>query len=88
LIPTLIFVGLLIGLATRLPAILLAAIILLGAAWAGLVAGFNDADFIGGFAFGAVNAAVGVVFGAGLRAITEAVADQCRRQRSRRLSDS
>jgi hypothetical protein len=87
-IPTLIFVGLLIGLATLRPAMLLSAIVLLGVAWAGLVAGLNDASVMGGFAFGVANAAVGVVFGAGLRAIAEAVADQCRRQGRRRLTDS
>jgi hypothetical protein len=73
MIPTLIFVGLLVGLATRRSWLLLSAIPVLGIAWASVVAGINGAHFLGGFAFGVANAAVGIVFGAGLRAIAEGV---------------
>jgi hypothetical protein len=75
-IPTLIFTGLVVGLATHRLLILLPAVVLLGIAWASIVAGLNGADFLGGFTFGLANAAVGVVFGTGLRAIADGVADQ------------
>jgi dolichol kinase len=68
MIPTVIVVGLLAGLfAPRWFA--LAGVFIVGLGWATLVATTNGADFAGGFAFGAANAAVGVVLGAGVRAL-------------------
>jgi hypothetical protein len=74
-IPTVIVLGLVLGVVVPRRAALLA-VPLLGLGWAALVATTNDADFLGGFAFGAANAAVGVLVGisldgalAGLRAV-------------------
>ena len=66
MIPTLIVVALLLGLLIPGRATLIA-VPLLGIAWATLVATTNGAHFAGGFAFGAANAAVGVILGAGIR---------------------
>jgi hypothetical protein len=67
-IPTVILFALIIGLLLR-PRALPVVVIVLGLAWATVVVFDAGADFLGGFAFGAANAAVGAVLGAGLRTI-------------------
>jgi hypothetical protein len=73
-IPTVIVLGVLLGVIVPRRAALLA-VPLIGLGWAVLVSTTNAADFLGGFAYGAANAAVGVLVGisldgawAGLRA--------------------
>ncbi len=68
MIPTVILLGLVLGLTGRwwmIP--------LLGVAWALLIVGSNGdvALFPGAFAFGAANAAAGCVFGIGARTIAQ-----------------
>jgi hypothetical protein len=70
-LPTVILLGLFAGLAPVRPWMLLLAILALGIGWGALVAVSNDADFAAGFGLGAANAAVGAVFGAGLRVIAQ-----------------
>jgi hypothetical protein len=72
-IPTSIAVGLIAGIVIRRPLVLLSTVLALGVAWALLVTFSAGADLLGGFAFGVVNAAVGAVFGAGIRAILSGV---------------
>ena len=69
MIPTSIVVGLIAGMVMRRPLVLLFTVFALGIAWGLLVTFSAGADFLGGFAFGVVNAAVGAVLGVGLRAI-------------------
>ena len=69
MIPTAIFAGLFAGILIRRPLALLSTVVALGIAWALFVTFTPSADFLGAFAFGVVNAAVGAVFGAGLRAL-------------------
>jgi hypothetical protein len=68
-IPTSIAYGLVAGLGIRRPLLLLSTVLTLGIAWGLLVMLSAGANFLGGLAFGVVNAAVGAVLGAGLRAI-------------------
>jgi hypothetical protein len=76
-IPTIIVLGLFVGLLPIRPSALVAAVLLLGTAWGVLVAVWNDAYFPGGLALGAANAAVGVVFGAGLRSVAQGLVRGC-----------
>ena len=73
MIPTSIVVGLIAGILIRRPLVLLSTVSALGIAWGLLVTFSAGADFLGGFAFGVVNAVVGAVLGAGLRAILSGV---------------
>jgi len=72
-IPTAIVLGLVAGVGIRRPLALLLTVLALGIAWGLLVTFSAGTGFPGGFAFGVVNAAVGAVFGAGLRTIVRDV---------------
>ena len=66
-IPILIVLGLVAGLAIGRVRFLVVAFFALALSWALLVLADTGADFLGGLAFGAANAAVGLVAGAGIR---------------------
>jgi hypothetical protein len=72
-IPTSIVVGLIAGIFIRRPLVLLCMVVALGIAWGLLVTFSAGADFLGGFAFGVVNAAVGAVLGVTFRALLSGV---------------
>ena len=83
MIPSVIVVGLLVGVvASRRPFIALATVPVLALAWGLLVAVLADADFAGGFALGAANAAVGVVFGVGIGSLATAAYNGVRHDHS------
>ena len=83
MIPSVIVVGLLVGVvASRRPSIALAAVPVLALAWGLLVATDVGADSAAGFALGAANAAVGVVFGVGIGSLATAAYNGVRHDHS------
>ncbi len=89
MVPNVILLALVIGVfAYRRPTVVLAAVAALGAAWGLLIATVGDGDFAGAFVLGAANAAVGVVFGAGIGSLGTSLCNSLHRQRCWRLPRS